>query len=397
MRRHVCAFCVGILLACTSGLAVAGEKEEAKQLFESGLKLMRVDDFAGASADFERSIALYPTQNSLFNLANCYRALQRFGDAVETMQRLERDFAGKLKPEIKASIERQLLEIQLLVASLTLETAPSDATITVDGKVVGTGPTLGPLLLAPGEHDIEVSRPDHRKLRRTLKLEPGVARTEKLVLELDTGSLVVRANLAGAAVFVDGQPIGTTPLANPVALTVGKHALALRAAEHEEIERTIELQAGERQVLDILLIAKPAPVTAAPMVAAPPPPPALTLAVEQSPKPKSRALRVVTWSALAGSVAAGALAGTFAIILNRQNSDFQKYNDLYAEYGRPEDDTKRRGFADDMRLSAGIAIGCGIAAGALAATALVTYLVDSRTTSSESSVSFSPNGFGVRF
>ena len=69
--------CVAIMVTCVSCLAAAGEKEQAKQLFDAGLKLMRMDDFVGATADFERSVALFPTQNSLFNLANCYKAVQR--------------------------------------------------------------------------------------------------------------------------------------------------------------------------------------------------------------------------------------------------------------------------------------------------------------------------------
>jgi tetratricopeptide (TPR) repeat protein len=101
MRRQLCALCVAILVTCASWSVLAGDKEEAKQLFDAGLKLMHLDDFAGASANFERSAVLYPTQNSLFNLANCYKALQRYGDVLAVIERLKRDFAGKLKPEIK--------------------------------------------------------------------------------------------------------------------------------------------------------------------------------------------------------------------------------------------------------------------------------------------------------
>ena len=400
MRRHVSAFCVAILVACASGGVMAGEKEDAKQLFEAGLKLMRADDFAGASASFERSIALYPTQTSLFNLANCYRALQRYGEALATMERLTRDFADKLKPEIKESIERQALEIQLLVASLTVEIDPADATLKIDGKQVGMGPKLGPLLLQPGEHDLEASRPDRRSQRRTLKLEPGTTRSEKFVLEIEAGSLVVRANLDGAMVFVDGQLIGTTPLAEPVSLPAGKHVLSLRAAEHEDIERTLDVQAGERQVLDIVLSARPVPV----VVPQPVPPSAvpvasLAAAEPSAPKPRSRVLRAVTWTSALGAVAAGAVAGTFLLVLNGQHSDFQKYNDLYAQYGRAQDDAKRRSIIDDMNRSSGIAIGCGIAAGVLAVTAAVAYLVDHRSKAegSKPSVSLSPVGLGVRF
>ena len=149
MKRQLCALCVAVLVACASWSAIAGDKEEAKQLFDAGLKLMHLDDFAGASANFERSVALYPTQNSLFNLANCYKALQRYGDALAVIERLKRDFAGKLKPEIKEAVEREQQDIQSLVARLTLRTVPADATIKIDGKDVGQGPTLGPLLLGP--------------------------------------------------------------------------------------------------------------------------------------------------------------------------------------------------------------------------------------------------------
>jgi len=196
MRRRVCAFCVAVMVTAASWSAVAGDKEEAKQLFDAGLKLMHLDDFAGASANFERSVALYPTQNSLFNLANCYKALQRYGEAIAAIERLRREFSGKLKPEIKDAVERQQQEINSLVARLTLQTVPADATIRIDGKDMGTGPTLGPLLLGPGEHEIEAARSGYRSQRRSVKLVSGAGRTEKFVLQGASGNLVVRANVA---------------------------------------------------------------------------------------------------------------------------------------------------------------------------------------------------------
>ena len=398
MRQIVCAFCLGILVTCATWSAVAGDKEEAKQLFESGLKLMRVDDFAGASATFERSIALYPTQNSLFNLANCYRAMQRYGDALATIERLKRDFVDKLKPEIKTSVDRQQIEIQLLVAPLTLETDPADTTVTIDGKPVGAGPKLGPLLLEPGEHTIEAARPDHRSQRRTVKLEPGLSRNEKFLLEIKTGDIIVRATPEGAAVFLDGKQIGTTPLADAVSLAVGKHVLALHASDREDFERAIDVRPGDRQILDIVLIAKPTPVLA---LQPPPPPqaPVASVVTTEPSTPKSRTLKIVTWSSLAGAVASAAVAGTYLVILSGQHSDFQKYNDVYAQSGRAQDDAKRRSVIDDMHRSSSIAIVCGIGAGALAATAIVSYLIDSGADESkrDATVSMSPFGVGVKF
>ncbi len=402
MKRQLCALCVAVLMACASWTAVAGDKEEAKQLFDAGLKLMHLDDFAGASANFERSVALYPTQNSLFNLANCYKALQRYGDALAVIERLKRDFAGKLKPEIKEAVERQQQDIQSLVARLTLRTVPADATIKIDGKDVGQGPTLGPLLLGPGEREIEAARPGYRSERRTVKLVSGKDRSEEFVLEVERGQVVVLVNLAGASVYVDNRQVGTTPLTEALSLPPGRHALIVRAADHEEAERDFEVQAGAKQVLDIVLSAKPAPMPVAGTAATPSTPESemsLSARASGTPKSKSSTLTVVTWTSLAGAVVAGVVAGTFLIVRNSEYNDFQKYNGLYRTSGSSDDDQKRRADLSDMNRSKWIAVGCGIGAGALAVTALVTYLLNSgaEENKSNATVSLSPLGLGVKF
>jgi len=114
-------------------------------------------------------------------------------------------------------------------------------------------------------------------------------------------------------------------------------------------------------------------------------------------QPKSRVLRVVTWTALAGTVAAAAVMGTFLIIRSGQASDFQKYNDLVEKNGDPADRTSRQDAYDGMNRSKWIAIGSGIGAGALAVTALVAYLLDSGGQESKTTVSLSPFGLGVKF
>jgi tetratricopeptide (TPR) repeat protein len=398
MRRQACAFCVAVLVVCASLSAVAGDKEEAKQLFDAGLKLMHLDDFAGASANFERSVALYPTQNSLFNLANCYKALQRYGEAIAAIERLRREFSGKLKPEIKDAVERQQQEINSLVARLTLQTVPADATIRIDGKDMGTGPTLGLLLLGPGEHEIEAARSGYRSQRRSVKLVSGAGRTEKFVLEGASGNLVVRANVAGAAVFVDGRQVGTTPLDEPLALSPGRHMFNVRAAGHEDAERSLDVQSDSKQVLDIVL----APNSAAPSSAASGAAPAseISLTASEPAKPRSRALRVVTWTALAGAVAAGIVGGPFLIIANGQNGDFKTAKSAYdADQSNTTKYDKAAKAAADVQRSQNIAIGCGIGAGVLAVTALMTYLLDSdgEETRNKTAVSVSPFGLGVTF
>lgn len=182
MTTRRLTFLTVALVACISASAWAGGKEEAKRLFDAGLNLMKAEDFAGAAANFERSVSLFPTQNSLFNLANCYRATHRYGEALDTLERLQRDFGKTLKPEIQAGAIRQQSEIRALAVRLTLEVSPADASVTVDGKAIGPGPTRGPLVLGPGEHTVEATRADYQVLRQTVQLVSGRDETVRLAL-----------------------------------------------------------------------------------------------------------------------------------------------------------------------------------------------------------------------
>lgn len=402
MRKQSCALCVAVLVSCASWSAIAGDKEEAKQLFDAGLKLMHLDDFAGASANFERSVALYPTQNSLFNLANCYKALQHYGDALAVIERLKRDFAGKLKPEIKEAVERQQQDIQSLVAHLTLRTVPADATIRIDGKDVGQGPTLGPLLLGPGDHQIEATRPGYQDVRRSVQLVSGVEVTETLSLMAEPGHLALRTNVEGASVLVDGKEIGKTPLASALTLPAGRHVVTIERGGYEPAERSVEVTAGAQQDVEILLVKQAVVPALAEMHVAQPAPTDLGLAAAVSPEqpaqPRSRTAKVVMWSSLAGAVAAGIGASVYWKITANRYQTFQNLNVEYQQSGDSKVATNRDAVGTEGTRDKWIAIGCGIGAGALAVTALVAYLIDTSHKGTDlSRVSLSASGLHGSF
>ena len=402
MKRQVCALCVAVLVTCASWSAVAGEKEQAKQLFDAGLRLMRLDDFAGASANFERSVALYPTQNSLFNLANCYKAVQRYTDALNVLARLRRQFADKLKPEIKEVADRQEQEIRSLVARLTIRTVPADTKVKVDGRELGTGPALGPVMLGPGDHEIEASRPGYRDLRRSVQLVSGAEITEAFNLVAEPGHVALRTNVEGASVMVDGKEVGKTPLASALPLTVGRHVLTVERSGYESAERPVDVTAGAQQDLEILLVKQAGEPASEDLSAVKPSPTDLGLATpdtsEQEVKSGSSAWKIVMWSSLAGAVAAGVVAGVYwKITANR----FQTYQDLNTEFGKhgdPNVRANRDAVGDEVKRDNWIAIGCGIGAGALAVTALVAYLIHGSDKGTDHArVSLSATGFNVSF
>jgi PEGA domain len=65
---------------------------------------------------------------------------------------------------------------------LNLSVTPSDASVYVDGRFVGSARQTGELELRPGRHRIEVVRPGYRTAERDLTIESG--RTQTLSLDL---------------------------------------------------------------------------------------------------------------------------------------------------------------------------------------------------------------------
>ena len=139
------------------GSAIAGDKKaEAKEHFESGFNLMRTEDFDSAVAEFEMSVEQFPTKAALFNLANCYKALRRYGKALNTIRTLKEKFGDVLEGDFKLEVEEFERAVEGMVAKLGVKVDRDGATVSVDSEMVGLSPLKAPLLLALGKHEVTV-------------------------------------------------------------------------------------------------------------------------------------------------------------------------------------------------------------------------------------------------
>jgi hypothetical protein len=104
------------------------------------------------------------------------------------------------------------------------------------------------------------------------------------------GTLVVRAVPAGAAVWLDGTPVGAAPYSH--AAWAGRHQLEVRAPGYQPERRDVELADGATQTIELPLQALPPTL----------PPPA-----QRQPRPR--------WRLVSGAVALGAavLVGGFGV------------------------------------------------------------------------------------
>ncbi|AKF06896.1 PEGA domain-containing protein [Sandaracinus amylolyticus] len=66
------------------------------------------------------------------------------------------------------------------------------------------------------------------------------------------GTLALQATQAGAEVFVDEQPVGTTPL-DPITLAPGSHTVRVRMAGYTEFTDVVHVAAGQRTEVSVEL------------------------------------------------------------------------------------------------------------------------------------------------
>jgi hypothetical protein len=159
-----------------------------------------------------------------------------------------------------------------------------------------------------------------RKHARTLE--------ESLTVVQETlGSLEPWGTPAGAEISLDGEVVGTLPLAQPLRATEGRHVLNVKAPRHLPLSRVVNVRPGElwREHVALAPAEAPAPARPAPTVEGAPASPGPTgiaaapAAIPSSPSdvpvatdtPRPAAdlpmwRRVLPWSLATGAVLAGA-------------------------------------------------------------------------------------------
>ena len=144
------------------------------------------------------------------------------------------------------------------VPRILVRASVPEATITIDGEDYGNPPiTIEPA--EPGTHSIVVRAPGFREVRRTCSVGPD--RNCDVYAELNALGVPVRieANVAGAQLFIDGEPRGPVPWEGD--LPAGTHSLEVRAEGYGSHAEQIRLQKSSRvRLIQVLMSTAAAPV-----------------------------------------------------------------------------------------------------------------------------------------
>lgn len=116
--------------------------------------------------------------------------------------------------------------------------APINLRVLERGRQRGT--SAARLALAPGGHELELVS-DTYEFRQTVSVTVASGRSNRVAVAMPTGTLSINA-LPWADVWVDGAPVGTTPLAN-LSVSVGSHEVVLRHPTLGERQQTVLVKA----------------------------------------------------------------------------------------------------------------------------------------------------------
>ena len=203
----------------------------ARLHFQQGVALYEERNYDAALAEFEGAYATSKEPIVLYNLGLTYKALFRYAESVDSLERYLRESAARqqeISPERKTEVESLVAEMKSLLADITMMILPPDADLRVDGRSVTLG-IEGIVKLAAGTHRIDVSAADHVSVQRDITVVAGVPQTVtvKLTAIPRTGHLKVAVSPPAARVAIDGRPIGGAPV--ELELGAGGHHLDVTA------------------------------------------------------------------------------------------------------------------------------------------------------------------------
>jgi hypothetical protein len=237
-----------LLLATAAARAQTPAPEvvkEAAERFDRGVRLFNQGENAGALVEFKRAQELTGDPLILFNIGLVYAEMKRPVDAVDALDRLLNSRAT-ISPEQRQKAQRVRQEQWASIAFLELVTS-SPALIEIDGVEMAHTPLGASLRIPAGSHVVGAVAGGFAPLRKEIDIAGG--ETQKLSFDLvptdaTLGHVTVHSTLPAAGVWIDGKPVGQTPLASTVALAAGAHHLELRRDGYRTAEQDVKIDVG---------------------------------------------------------------------------------------------------------------------------------------------------------
>lgn len=129
------------------------------------------------------------------------------------------------------------------------------AKIYIDNVYIETTPIARPLMLSAGVHTVRFENPNFKIWQKRIKFTPDQTVDLNVKLEPLEGFLKITVK-PWADVYIDGKFYETTPIAEPIKLSAGRHILKLINPSYLPYEETIEISVNRTLKKNIELKSK---------------------------------------------------------------------------------------------------------------------------------------------
>lgn len=190
-----------VLTLALSATAHAADKERDPEGYraaiDAAVQEYELNHFAESREHFAQAHALYPNARTLRGLGVADFELRRYVDAVQELSAALAHRAKPLAGAPRQETEALLTRARTYVGELQLALDPPDATVRLDDEPVQLD-AEGRFMLEVGDHQLEVSAPDHITQRRSLRVHGQQHQQLRIELAAIEPPPAIAANDVGA-------------------------------------------------------------------------------------------------------------------------------------------------------------------------------------------------------
>ncbi len=182
---------------------------EAKAEYDAGKILYEDGDYAGSSLKFQRAYELSKDPRLLWNRAAAEKNLRHYVLVSELVRGYLTEGAAFISDTDRADGEALLVTVGAFVAKLQITASHPGATISIDGKSVGTAPLKEPVQVDMGQHEVKVELGGYKAITRPVQVAGGGTTLVDFTLEVEKheGQLRITVGM-DATIRVDGKMVG---------------------------------------------------------------------------------------------------------------------------------------------------------------------------------------------
>jgi hypothetical protein len=212
--------------------------------------------FEEAAVEFESAYALSPQPAVLFNIAVAYANARRSARAVSYLRRYLSGADADADQRRLRDAQARLTKLMDVVGELDVLTDPQQARLLLDGEPVTTPIIVDPgihVLEAAADGYVASSRSLRISQGERQTVRVALARAERPPVVDAPALVMVRCNVPDVRIAVDGTVVGTTPQSNPVFVEVGTRRILLERPGYRSRLLSIDTRTAALTVVDCAL------------------------------------------------------------------------------------------------------------------------------------------------